>query len=354
MKIAVKTRESKRENDYDWNDYFPSNSDVITEATQFVRALEGSDVDRRFAAFVRSRTDAAPAVVVSVSTKRRDDVGGVDLGRPIRTMAFLRAGTTEESHLLAAFFAACLCESDANTLCNADSPLAKAVESLYKKKEPEEFIKFCQRLPELEKKGVALAQRWEIPRGNIDDRKKVTDALPSLIEGGTPFLLALTDRLPSDVLASLGSTFDDATVRIFSGAVKSSKRLPEPASQKHFRAAAFGGFVFLAILAAAIGSCSRGCGKGEGDGAGGERAGVGNCETNCPSRERGTVGSVQLITTNAPSQTQVETVTSTLPIRHDPDKLVSSVTTNVLSQETAGTNSLKTTSTRTENWKNKK
>ena len=320
MKIAVKTRESKRENDYDWEDYFPSNSDVITEATRFVRALEGSDVDCRFAAFIRPPTEIEPAVVVSVSTKRRDDVGGAGRGRPIRTIAFLRAETPEETGLLAAFFAECLRKPDGETLYDEDSPLAQAVESLYQTKGPDKFIKLCQGLPKLRLNGAPFRKQWGIPRDSLEDRKKVADALPALIEGGSTFLLALTDRRPSVVRDSLG--FCRGVVRIFSKAVDRPEKLPEPASQKYVWAAAIGGAVILALLVAAIGSCSRGCGKGEaarttsavvradGGGANAPTDGRGG-GTNAPSNRLAPVGPASVATNNVP--TKAETMTRTSP-----------------------------------------
>ena len=332
MKIAVKTRESKRENDYDWNDYFPSNSDVITEATRFVRALEGSDVDRRFAAFVRSQTDAAPAVVISVSTRRRDDVGGAGRGRPIRTIAFLRTEKRDETDLLAAFFAECLRKSDAETICNAKSDVAKAVESLYQTKKLDDFMQFCRSLPTVNGGGVKLVDRWEIPRDDTAARRALTESLPALIGDNKPFLLALTDRLPTDVLGSLGSMFDHAVVRIFSKATEKPEKLPEPASQKHRRAAAIGGAALLVLFAAAIGTCSRGGRQGEAKSPTGRG-------TNAPASRQDSVGRISPAATNSP--TQEATLTNVLSTsQKSSDVCVTPAITNAPRQEAMVTNAL--------------
>ena len=343
MKIAVKTRESKRENDYDWNDYFPSNSDVITEATRFVRALEGSDVDRRFAAFVRSQTDAAPAVVISVSTRRRDDVGGAGRGRPIRTMAFLRAEKRDETDLLAAFFAECLRKSDAETIYNAKSDVAKAVESLYQTKKLDGFMQFCRSLSTVNGGGVKLADRWAIPRDKTAPRSALVESLPALIVDNKPFLLALTDRLPTDVLGSLGSMFDNAVVRIFSKAITTDEKLPEPASQKLRRAAAIGGAVLLVLFAAAIGTCSRGGRKGEAKPPTDETGGGTGMSTN----RKDFVEMVELAPTNSPAQEATVTNapsdetgggTGMSTNRKDFGEMPAPATTNSPTQETTVTN----------------
>ena len=338
MKIAVKTRESKRENDYDWNDYFPSNSDVITEATRFVRALEGSDVDRRFAAFVRSQTDAAPAVVISVSTRRRDDVGGAGRGRPIRTMAYLRAEKSEEADLLARFFVECLRKSDTETLDDAASGVAKAVESLYQTKKLDDFMQFCRSLPTVNGGGVKLADRWAIPRDDmtvatsIEARRALTESLPALIADNKPFLLALTDRLPTDVLGSLGSMFDNAVVRIFSKAITTPEKLPEPASQKYRRAAAIGGAAILVLLVAAIGTCSRGSRQGEAKPPTGGR-------TNTPASRQDSTGLISTTVTNSP--TQEATLTNVLSTSQKSSGVyVTPAITNAPQQEAMVTNAL--------------
>ena len=99
MVIAVNTREFKRDLDYDWEDYFPSDKSLSVEAGKILRALEGVYVDSRFAVLLRSATDVGVMLGVSVSTSRRDAVGGVGNGRPIRTIAFLRATDQKEKML---------------------------------------------------------------------------------------------------------------------------------------------------------------------------------------------------------------------------------------------------------------
>ena len=345
MKIAVKTRESKRENDYDWNDYFPSNSDVITEATRFVRALEGSDVDRRFAAFVRSQTDAAPAVVISVSTRRRDDVGGPGRGRPIRTMAFLRAEKRDETDLLAAFFAECLRKSDAETIYKAESDIAKAVESLYQTKKLDDFMQFCRSLPTVNGGGVKQADRWAIRRDKTAPRSALVESLPALIADNKPFLLALTDRLPTDVLGSLGSMFDRAVVRIFSKAITTDEKLPEPASQKHRRAAAIGGAVLLVLIAAAIGTFFRGGRNCEANPRGGGPDGGSGMSTNREYIVEMVVSAfTKVIKELTPKTAQTNVLQSS---QHDSGDPVTSAITNAPPHEVAVTNSIKAATTKT-------
>lgn len=248
MVIAVKTRELKRDLDYDWEDYFPSDKSLSVEAGKLHRALEGADVDSRFAVLLRSSNSVGVTLGVSVSTNRNDAVG-----RPIRTMAFLRAEKPEEADLLARFFVECLRKSDTETLYDAASGVAKAVESLYQTKKLDDFMQFCRSLPTVNGGGVKLADRCSIPRDDTTARSVLAESIPELIGDNKPFLLALTDRLPTDVLDSLGSMFDHAIVRIFSKATEKPEKLPEPASQKYRRAAAIGGAALLVLLVAAIG-----------------------------------------------------------------------------------------------------
>lgn len=300
MDWTVCSREAER--DYTWDNTHASHS--VAESAQgiFAPAFEGALTTSRFVALMRCPSSQASVMLgVSVATTRKDF-----RNRSIHTMAFLRAETSEESNLLAAFFAECLRKPDTETLCNADGPLAKAVESLYQTKTIDEFIGFCKGLPKLDGAGVLFPRRRAIPRDNsIADRRKVADALPSLlVRVSEPFLVVLTDRTPTDVLGSLDSMFDHATVRIFSKATTAPEELPEPASQKYFWAAAIG---VVIILAAAIGSCSRGCKKGEGGGTGGNGADVRN---DASSSERAPVGLVQRVGINVPQKTQAESVTN--------------------------------------------
>lgn len=330
MDWTVCSRETER--DYTWDNTHATHSVAESAQEIFAPAFEGSLTTSRFVALLRCPSSPSGVMLgVSVSTVRKDF-----RNRPIRTMAFLRAETPEESNLLAAFFAECLRKPDKETLCAADSPLAQAVESLYQRKKPDKFIAFCEELPKLEKKCNALAQRLAVPRdNNIDDRKNVAGALPSLVEGAV-FLLALTDRLPSDVLASLGSMFDHATVRIFSKAIDRPEKLPEPVSQKYVRAAAIGCVAILAVLVAAVGSCLRGCGKADDNDAPNDALSTGGGGTNA-APDRGIVeandqtdrtcggtssatdrvgfgGNLPGVSTNVPPQAQAETVNATEPL----------------------------------------
>ena len=258
MIVAVKTREFKRDLDYDWEDFFPSDKALVFEAGTFHRALEGADDDSRFAALFRPAAGVGVTLGVSVSTTREDAVG-----RPLRTIAFLRATDAKETALLASFFAECLLKKDEETLYDPESSVAKAVESLYQTKKKDEFLAFCKSLKPVDGKGSAPENRWAIPRNDVSERNLLADDLPAAITGNSPFLFALTDRLPTDVLASLGSMFDRGTIRIFSKATSRKERIPEP-PQKYGRAATVGGLVLLfAILGAAIGTCSQPRGPGK-------------------------------------------------------------------------------------------
>lgn len=249
------SRETER--DYTWDNAHASSSLSSFARDTLAPAFEGSLTTSRFAALLRC-PDSPNGVIlgVSVSTERVDF-----RHRPIRTMAFFRAENPDEETLLASFFAECLRKKDEETI--PESSIAKAVESLYQSKKKDEFIKFCKELPKADDSSAALTQRWAIPRDNLDDRKKAADALTALTKSGSPFLLALTDRLPTDVLASLGSMFDRGTVWIFSKATSRKERLPDP-PQKYGRAATVGGLVLLfAILGTAIGTCSQPRGPGK-------------------------------------------------------------------------------------------
>ncbi len=252
MDWTVCSRELER--DYTWDNSHASHSVAEFAQGVFASAFEGALTTSRIAALLRCPNSPQGVMLgVSVSTARKDF-----RNRPIRTMAFLRATDSNEAGLLAAFFAASLREPDAKTLYDSDSPFAQAVESLYQTKTPDGFIEFCKGLPKSDGGGVPLSQRQAIPRDDMVGRKTAAEALPSLIDGDAPFLVALTDRTPMDVLGSLGSKFDHVTVRIFSKAVASPETLQEPASQKYFWAAAIGGLILLVLLAVAIGSCARG------------------------------------------------------------------------------------------------
>jgi len=330
MDNTVCSRETER--DYTWD-----NAHATFSLSSFARdtlapAFEGSLTTSRFVAL--SRRPGSPNGVilgVSVSTKRVDF-----RHRPIRTMAFFRAENPDEEKLLVSFFAECLRKPDAETVRNADSDVAKVVESLYKKKELDDFLEFCGSLPEVNGGGDMLADRRAIPRDYMTDRSALVESLPALIRDNKPFLLALTDRLPTDVLASLGSMFDHAVVRIFSKAITTSKKLPEPASQKYRRAAAIGGATILVLLVAAIGTCSRGSRQGEAKPPTGGR-------TNTPASRQDSAGLISTTATNSP--TQEATLTNFHSASHKSSGVyVTPAITNAPPQEAAVTNDLPSSS----------
>lgn len=362
MDWTVCSRETER--DYTWDDTHASH--LVSEYVQrlFAPAFEGSVTNSRFVTLLRCPNPLKGIILsVSASTDRRDL-----RHTSIRTLAVLRAETPEETDLLVRFFAECLRKVDKEVLYNAKSGVAKAVESLYQTKKLDDFMQFCRSLPTVNGGGVKLADRWAIPRGETADRSALVESLPALIGDNAPFLLALTDRLPTDVLASLGSMFDHAVVRIFSKATEKPEKLPEPASQKHRRAAAIGGAVFLVLFAAAIGTCSRGSRQGEAkpptDETGGGTGMSTNRKdfvemvelalTNSPAQEAtvtnapstsqdGSGGSVTPATTNAPLQ-EAAVTNALLSSQKGLGGPVTSAVTNTLQQKEAVTNSLKTAS----------
>ena len=259
MKAAVKTREFKRDLDYDWEDYFPSDKTLVSEARMLHRALEGADDSSRFAALLRPATDVGVTLVVSVSTARKDAVG-----RPIRTMSFLRAENSDEERLLASFFAEILRKKDAETLDNLASGVAKAVESLYQTKKTDEFLAFCKSLKPDDGKGVAPENRCAFSRDNATERNLLADALPAAITGNSSFLFAITDRRWTDIRASLGSMFDRKTIRIFSKATAGKEPIPGGPPNTRAVAAAIGGIALLALLVAVRG-CSNDGGPSRGE-----------------------------------------------------------------------------------------
>lgn len=362
MDYTVFSRETER--DYTWDNSHASR--LLAECAQerFAPAFEGSLTTSRFAAFLRSAESLDCVILcVSVSTKHIDF-----RHRPIRTMAFLRAENSDEAKLLAAFFAECLRKPDKETLYNLESKITQAVESLYQTKKPDEFLTFCKSLkPADGKECFPENYRCANPRDHVAARKWLADALPAAIAGDFQFLFVLTDRLPTDVLASLGSMFDRGIVQIFSEAITTVEKLPEPAPQKYVRAAAIGGAVLLAILVAAIGICSRGSRQGEAkpptDETGGGTGMSTNrkdfvemppATTNSPTQETtvtnapstsqdGSGGSVTPATTNAPLQEAA--VTNALPSSQKGlGGSVTSAFTNTLQQKEAVTNSLTTVS----------
>lgn len=295
MDWTVCSRELER--DYTWDNSHASHPVAESAQRIFAPAFEGSLTTSRFAALLRCPGSPLGMMLgVSVYTVRKDF-----RNRPIRTMAFLRAETPEEANLLAAFFAECLRKPDEETLYDADSPLAKAVESLYQTKKLDEFIAFCKTLPAirrwtppvprnernevsssmfftqgiicpLEPKSkepeppdfeVPLTGRSMRPRSEMAARERTAGKLGAIIGSGTPFLVTLTDRVAEDVMKSLGPDWARTPVRIFSKQAASLRTIPagaglepgvwsEPASQKYVRAAAIGGAVILSLLVAAV------------------------------------------------------------------------------------------------------
>lgn len=242
MDYTICSRETER--DYTWDNTHSSHPVEEYARGFFAPAFEGSLTTSRFAALLRCPGSPRGVMLcVSVSTSRRDF-----RHRPIRTMAFLRAETEQETGLLSAFFAECL---RTETLDDEESPLARAVESIYQTKGLEEFTRFCQSLPQVEcHKGVPPTGWYELPRNGTAERQALSESLSPLVEGDKPFLAVLTDREPSAVLESLGSLFDHGTVRIFSKEVSEKKKLPEKGGpKKNFFDGRIGGVLLAAVMA---------------------------------------------------------------------------------------------------------
>lgn len=258
MDYTVCSRETER--DYTWDDAHASSSLASLARDTLAPAFEGSLTTSRFATLLRCSGSPSGVILgISVSTKRIDF-----RNRPIRTMAFLRAENPDAEKLLASFFSECLFKSDAKTLYDAESAVAKAVESLYQTKMADEFIRFCRSLPAANGSGPKPVGRWAIPRGYAGARRDMAESIPALVDGDKPFLVALTDRLPTDVFASLGSMFDRGPVWIFSKATTAEEPIPGGPLNTRAVAAAIGGTILLALLVAAIGGpCSRRSGDGE-------------------------------------------------------------------------------------------
>ncbi len=343
MDYTVCSREF--ECDYEWDNSHASHLLAECAQAKFAPALEGSITTSRFAALLRC-ADSLNSVVlcVSVSTKRIDF-----RNRPIRTMAYLRAETPEEADLLARFFAECLRKPDAETIYDAESGVAKVVESLYQTKKLDDFMQFCRSLPTVNGGGVKLTDRWAIRRDKTAPRSALVESLPALIKGNAPFLLALTDRLPTDVLSSLGSMFDHAVVRIFSKAITTDEKLPEPASQKYRRAAAIGGAVLLVLIVAAIGTFFRGGRNCEANSRGGGPDGGSGMSTNREYFVEMVVSAfTKVIKELTPKATQTNVPQSS---QHDSGDPVTSAITNAPPHEVAVTNSIKVVSSGTEKGK---
>ena len=261
MDYTICSRETER--DYTWDNTHASHPVAEYAQGHFAPGFEGSLTTSRFAALLRCPGSPRGVILgVSVSTKRVDF-----RHRPIRTMAFLRAESPEETAILVAFFAECLRKKDEEALYNPESGIAKAAESLYQTKKPDDFLRFCRSLLAANGSGEKPAGRWEIPRSDDASRRAMAESLPALIGGDSSFLIALTDRSPTDVLGTLGSMFDHATIRIFSKAVSEKAPLPGGGPNTRVIAAAIGGVIILSALLVAAGrSCRKAGGGGEAGG----------------------------------------------------------------------------------------
>lgn len=224
MDYSVCSREFER--DYTWDNSHASQSVAKYAQDLLAPAFEGSLTKSRFAALLRCPDSTSGVLLgVSVSTSRQDFTH-----RPIRTMAFLCATTNEETELLLAFFSECLRNGDENTIYNSESPVARAVESLYQNKNPNEFVKYCRSLHTVTGGNANLSGRRAIPRNDANSRNGLAESLQSLVDGDSLFLVVLTDRMPSDVLSSLGTIFGRSVVRIFSKEVLSEEAIMMRAS----------------------------------------------------------------------------------------------------------------------------
>ena len=245
MDYTICTREFER--DYFWETSHASPALSENARSGFFPAFEGSMTTSRFVALLRRPGSPERVVLcVSVSTDRKDF-----RHRPIRTMAFLRAEEEKEQNLLVSFFAECLCRPEQETLYNASSPMAKAVESLYQTHSLSEFIQFCETLSPAAVDGKALDGAWFLPRGDMDKRQEIALALSNTLRDPSPFLVVLTDREPEAVLSSLGEMLGKTkTIRILSSETTSPVELETGGPKKKLvgRAGVVAGLCILAAV----------------------------------------------------------------------------------------------------------
>lgn len=263
MKYAFCSREFER--DYAWEHAWASDALARQARSSFVPAFEGGLTTSRFAVLLR-HPEVSPHVVlgVSVSTSRIDF-----RNRPIRTLAFLEAESPTEEASLLAVFADCLAKPDSQTVQDAASPLAKAVESFYQTKKPDAFLAYAASLSAPVADGVSPKGRVASPRTDYAARNESTRSLAALVRKGVPFLVAIVGRTPQDMLKSLNPLFARGVVCVFSELVNSRISLGDDREQmqKYLRAAAIVIGAFLLIVAVCK-SCSGRTDNRSGDHAG--------------------------------------------------------------------------------------
>ena len=189
----------------------------------------------------------------------REEVG--QHRRPIKDTLYLQAENSEDEYALCGFVERCLSVDDAEGLGNPGSEVGEAVDNIWATASLKNFMaKFGVDMAE---QGCELvgSESWVYPRQDLVARCAFVQKVRSAVAGPRPFLVALTDRTPSEALSELRSFVGSFVV--FSSRITSAQKdfcsdfRPRPSSKA--KVLMIGGLA--AVLAAASATFALYCWK---------------------------------------------------------------------------------------------
>lgn len=194
------------------------NTPHLSDAVNIPRAFSTIRTGSSFLVLVRDK--GLLSLCVDAPTLR-EEVG--QHRRPIKDTLYLQAENPTDEVVLCGFAKRCLLVDDAEGLGNPRSEVGAAVDDIWATASLKNFrAKFGGVQPERAGELVG-GESWVYPRQDLAARRTFAQKVRAAVAGPRPFLVALTDRTPSEALSELRS-FSGPSV-VFSSRIASAQKV---------------------------------------------------------------------------------------------------------------------------------
>ena len=194
------------------------NTPHLSDAVNIPRAFSTIRTGSSFLVLVRDK--GLLSLCVDAPTLR-EEVG--QHRRPIKDTLYLQAENPTDEVVLCGFAKRCLLVDDAEGLGNPRSEVGAAVDDIWATASLKNFrAKFGGVQPEQAGELVG-GESWVYPRQDLAARRTFAQKVRAAVAGPRPFLVALTDRTPSEALSELRS-FSGPSV-VFSSRIASAQKV---------------------------------------------------------------------------------------------------------------------------------
>lgn len=228
MRCVFRTNPCKGlQDDYAWYRLEDTQWEIEPNSGNSPRLYDAVDIPRAFSTirtnssfFVLLRNKGKLSLCAGAPTLR-EEVG--QHHRPIKGTLYLLAESPADEVALCGFAEQCLSVDDAEGLGNPRSDVGAAVDEIWATQSLQNFMaKFGGSAMERGRELIGC-ESWVYPRQDIATRRIFAQKVRLAVTGPRPFLVALTDRTPSEALSELRS-FTGPSV-VFSSRIASAQKV---------------------------------------------------------------------------------------------------------------------------------